>query len=104
MFGADVQSPACPPGRWLRARSKPQMHYVEIAGVSRPLSRLALGTMMFSKVAEPEAFDVLDAFYERGGNTFDTAHIYGMGACERALGRWIAQHGVRDKVVIIDKG
>src|SRR3712207_3780140 len=98
MFGADVQSPAYPPGPGLRARSQTQMHYVEIPGVSRPLSRLALGTMLFSKVAEPQAFDVLDAFFERGGNTFDTAHIYGMGACERALGRWVAQHGVRDQV------
>ena len=80
------------------------MHYVDVAGVRKPLSRLALGTILFGAVPEEQAFDVLDTFVERGGNTFDTAHGYGRGACERALGRWMESRGARDRVVVIDKG
>ena len=80
------------------------MHYVNVAGVTPPPSRLALGTVLFVKVPEEQAFEVLDRFVEHGGNTFDTAHIYGTGACERALGGWIARRGNREQVVIIDKG
>jgi 1-deoxyxylulose-5-phosphate synthase len=77
---------------------------INIDGVELPLSRLALGSMLFSTSTDEQAFPILDRFIERGGNTFDTAHIYGMGACERSLGRWIAQRGNRDRIVIIGKG
>ena len=40
----------------------------------------------------------------RGGNAFDTAHIYGGGAYEQLLGRWLKLRNVRDQVVIIGKG
>jgi aryl-alcohol dehydrogenase-like predicted oxidoreductase len=46
----------------------------------------------------------MDAVYEHGCNTFDTAHIYGGGQSERVLGRWIAARGLRDQAVIITKG
>ncbi|MEJ7654244.1 MAG: hypothetical protein WKH64_13440 [Chloroflexia bacterium] len=29
---------------------------------------------------------MLDDFFERGGNVFDTAYIYAQGECERLLG------------------
>jgi aryl-alcohol dehydrogenase-like predicted oxidoreductase len=80
------------------------MHYVAVAGVKHPLSCLALGSTLFDKASDDQAFEMLDQFVAHGGNTFDTAHIYGAGACERALGRWIAARGNRDTVVIIDKG
>ena len=35
---------------------------------------------------------------------FDTAYIYGGGHIERLLGRWIANRGVREEVVVITKG
>lgn len=80
------------------------MHYVTIQGVDRPLSRLALGTILFGSVSEEQAFDVLDEFVARGGTTFDTAHVYGQGSIERAFGRWVAARGNRDQIVIIGKG
>ncbi len=80
------------------------MHTVAVAGVRLPLSCLALGSTLFAKSSEEQAFEMLDLFVARGGNTFDTAHIYSGGASERALGRWIAARGNRDQVVVIDKG
>ncbi len=51
-----------------------------------------------------EFVDVLDAFFERGGTAFDTAHKYGDGLCDDALGRWMETRGVRDRCVVIGKG
>lgn len=51
-----------------------------------------------------ESFALLDGVYEQGGTTFDTAHVYHNGDCERVLGRWIRERGLRDKVVVIAKG
>jgi aryl-alcohol dehydrogenase-like predicted oxidoreductase len=39
-----------------------------------------------------------------GCTTFDTAHDYGRGDCERTFGRWINERGVRNRVVVIGKG
>jgi aryl-alcohol dehydrogenase-like predicted oxidoreductase len=51
-----------------------------------------------------KGFALLDEIFELGGNTFDTAHHYGHGANERAMGQWVRERGVRDQVVIIGKG
>jgi aryl-alcohol dehydrogenase-like predicted oxidoreductase len=47
---------------------------------------------------------LLDAFIAAGGNAVDTAHVYGNGASERAIGEWLRQSGRRDDLVIISKG
>jgi aryl-alcohol dehydrogenase-like predicted oxidoreductase len=47
---------------------------------------------------------MFDDFFERGGNTFDTAWVYGGGAQERLLGQWIKHREVRDQVVVLVKG
>ena len=60
--------------------------------------------MMMRAGLEDEGFAILDACLEAGLNTFDTAHIYAGGECERVLGRWIKTRGVRDQVVILGKG
>ncbi len=80
------------------------MKYGQIQGVSKPVSRLIQGTVMLNAEIEAENFALLDGVYEAGCNTFDTAHGYGGGDCERVLGRWIQSRGVREKVVILDKG
>ena len=80
------------------------MEYGTVEGVGKPISRLAQGTMML-KMDELEAgFALLDAVYALGCTTFDAAHIYGGGQCERCLGRWIEARGLRDKVVVLTKG
>jgi len=52
----------------------------------------------------PHAAVLFDDFFERGGTCFDTAYIYVGGLSERLLGRWIANRGVREQVVILDTG
>src|SRR5690606_11200485 len=48
---------------------------------------------------------LLDAFYERGGNLFDTAWQYGGGKSEKFFGEWHRSRGVkRDSYVLIGKG
>lgn len=81
-----------------------KMRYGRVAGVDKPVSILAQGTLYFTESSEREAYAVYDAAFARGCNTFDTAHVYGSGQCERVLGRWIASRGIRDEVVILDKG
>ena len=45
-----------------------------------------------------------DAFFEGGGNCFDTAFIYSDGRSEALLGEWMAARGVRDELVVLSKG
>ena len=82
------------------------MRYGDIPGVGR-CSRLVLGTMAFSPDRMEQASGLLDLFLALGGNTLDTAHNYGgewEGRSERAIGRWLAERGTRDRVIIVDKG
>jgi aryl-alcohol dehydrogenase-like predicted oxidoreductase len=73
--------------------------------LGRSLSRLALGTLWFSPEYRSDVYALLDAWVEIGGNTIDTAHVYGDGDAERALGQWLrARPGVRERLVIISKG
>ena len=76
-----------------------------IHGVNKPVSRVVLGAM----VAEgpetlPKALGVFDAYFEHGGNTFDTAYTYANGASDEALGYWLETRGVRGSCVVIGKG
>ena len=92
------------------------MKYGKIDGIGKPVARLVCGTMVITdeEEARPKgpwgdlnrelSFALLDAVVAGGGNTFDTAHIYGGGRMESLLGAWIANRGVRDEVVVIGKG
>ena len=80
------------------------MIYGHVQGVDKPVSRLVQGTMMVSSRELEQSFALLDAVYELGCNTFDTAHVYGGGDNERTVGRWVNERGLRQKVVIIGKG
>jgi len=46
----------------------------------------------------------LDQAFHEGCTVMDTAPIYGLGASEKGLGRWIQLRRNRDQVVIITKG
>ena len=80
------------------------MNYGSVPGIDKPISRLVQGTIMVDGTDEGKEFALLDAIFEMGCTTFDTAHVYGNGANERALGRWLAARGNRDQVVLIGKG
>ncbi len=78
------------------------MKYGNIAGLEKRVSRLVMGVDNQSNL--PQAAVMFDDFFERGGNAFDTAWVYGGGLHERLLGQWINARKVRDQVVIIAKG
>lgn len=80
------------------------MQYGKVLGIDKPVSRLVQGTVMVNSKELDRSFALLDAVLALGGNTFDTAHVYGNGDNERTVGRWVNDRQVREKVVIIAKG
>jgi aryl-alcohol dehydrogenase-like predicted oxidoreductase len=78
------------------------MKYGNLPGVTKPVSRLVQGVGRARSLGEPAGFELLDSFFEKGCNVFDTARVY--GASDRFLGSWIADRGIRDRVVILGKG
>jgi aryl-alcohol dehydrogenase-like predicted oxidoreductase len=55
--------------------------------------------------SKPEAFALMDAAWDAGITTFDTADAYGGGSSEMFIGEWLATKGaaVRDRIVIATK-
>jgi|TARA_B100000524_G_C23552501_1_gene335332 aryl-alcohol dehydrogenase-like predicted oxidoreductase len=84
----------------------PQVRYGRIPGVEKPVSRVIYGTLFLHLAGdEPATFKLLDDIWATGCNTFDCAGIYGGGACEDLLGRWMESRRIgREEVVIISKG
>lgn len=74
---------------------------------------MALGTMYFgTKLDEPVARDVLDAYVEAGGQWIDTANCYSFwasfdgshGQSEAVIGSWLADRpGTRENVLLSTK-
>ncbi|WP_182048003.1 aldo/keto reductase [Curtobacterium sp. ME26] len=89
-------------GRPLHVRDDAPMRYGEVPGVGKRMSRLVMGVDNQPDLAHASA--IFDMFFEQGGNVFDTGYIYGGGVLEGRLGRWIANRGIRDDVVVITKG
>jgi aryl-alcohol dehydrogenase-like predicted oxidoreductase len=75
---------------------------IEISGVEKPMSRLVLGCD--NKETWEEGAPIWDHWLAKGANAFDTAHIYGGGKHEKALGDWIARRRVAKDVVVVVKG
>ena len=80
------------------------MNYGTIAGIDKKISRVVQGTIMCKTSEQDYVNELLDACLAAGINTFDTAHGYGAGECERSVGAWIHSRGVREQVVILGKG
>jgi len=75
----------------------------QIPGISKPASVVALGFEFFTNFASASL--TLDAFYEAGGNLFDTAYVYGGGKTEAIFGDWHTSRNVpREEIVLIGKG
>lgn len=88
--------------RPLAVRPDAPMTYGEIAGIAKRVSRLVMG--VDNQRTMPHAAVMFDDFFEHGGTAFDTAWLYAGGLCERVLGQWVRDRGVREQVVILDKG
>jgi predicted dehydrogenase/aryl-alcohol dehydrogenase-like predicted oxidoreductase len=86
----------------LAVRKGSHMPTGKLAGLDKPVSRLVMG--VDNQNTMPHAAVMFDEFFECGGNAFDTAYVYGGGVCEKMLGQWVRNRGIRDKVVILDKG
>lgn len=84
------------------ARNGTRIPKRQVPGVAKPSSVLALGFEDFRTFSSGAI--LLDAFFEAGGNLFDTAFIYGGGYTEKLFGEWQRNRGTRDEAVVIGKG
>ena len=82
-------------------------HYRTLGRSGLVVSPLALGTMTFGQSVygadEATSRAIFDAYRGGGGNFVDTADIYSGGESEMLLGRFIANAGVRDEMVLATK-
>ena len=68
--------------------------------LNRGVSIVGLGTMVFRTAPRQDAFEMLDAWREAGGNLLDAAEVYGS---EPALADWFEARGNRDEIVLLNK-
>lgn len=82
-------------------------HYRTLGRSGLVVSPLALGTMTFGTgrwgADEDASRAVFRAYLEAGGNFVDTADIYAGGTSEEMVGRFIAETGARDQMVLATK-
>ena len=87
-----------------------------LGGSGTSITRVILGCGNFGGIGsspaffgrgtpKDEAFRLMDAAWDRGITTFDTADAYGGGRSETFIGEWLATKGadVRDRIVIATK-
>lgn len=87
------------------------MEYRNLGRTGLKVSELCLGTMQFGWTTDEEnAFAVMDAFLEAGGNFLDTADIYSNwapgnpgGVAETIIGKWMRERGNRHQIVLATK-
>lgn len=78
------------------------MEYRKLGNSGLSVSALILGTMgLGTETPEEEAFGILDAFLDAGGNMIDTADAYGGGASEQLIGRWRASRPDKTRCVAV---
>lgn len=80
------------------------MRYRLLGRTGLQVSQLAFGTMSFGGDAdEPTAGALYARCREAGINLFDCANVYNGGRAERILGKLVAEHGDRERVLITTK-
>lgn len=75
------------------------------------VSKICLGTMTWGRQnTEQDAFEQMDYALDQGVNFFDTAELYPVpavrelyGVTEEIIGKWLADRGKRDSVVLASK-
>ena len=100
-YALPAEGPAAAPLRGVIAAAA-RMPRRQVAGLAKAVSKLVLGCDNQQRYSD--AATIWDAWFEAGGNAFDTAFIYGNGAIERMLGRWLTARGARDEAVLVCKG
>ena len=84
------------------------MEYADLGNSGIHVSRVGLGTWaiggwMWGGTDEAASIETIRHAVELGVNFIDTAAVYGMGRSEEIVGRAIADHGLRDRVVLATK-
>lgn len=72
------------------------------------VSRIALGAMTFGNdwgwgSDEETAREIFNTYIDLGGNFIDTADLYTNGTSESWVGKFVAERGLRDRVIITTK-
>lgn len=80
------------------------MRSIKIKNIEEPIAELILGTDYFNLDNMEKIHEVMEAFIKIGGNTIDTAFVYGRGKSEQAIGKWLEENKRRDDIVILTKG
>ena len=88
--------------------SKSLDSYVTLGRSGLRVSPLCLGTMTFGNEwgwgsEEEVARTVFDNYIEAGGNFIDTANVYTEGHSEELVGKFIADRGLRERLVLATK-
>jgi aryl-alcohol dehydrogenase-like predicted oxidoreductase len=90
------------------------MDYTHLGRTGVKVSRIVLGTMELGwKIDEADSFRIMDEALDAGINLLDTADVYGgpqspemekgYGISEETIGRWLAQGGRRNRIVLATK-
>ncbi len=86
-------------GRREQPSPAPESSDPRFPGLDKPMSRLIVSALGPSPTG---SLTILDDFFERGGNAFDTA--FGYRTADRLLGHWMHSRGVREDCVVVAKG
>jgi aryl-alcohol dehydrogenase-like predicted oxidoreductase len=80
------------------------LEYRQFGQTGLRVSSIGLGCVTFGReIDATTSFDVLDRAVERGVNLFDTAAIYGGGASEEVIGRWLRKRTRVAPIVVATK-
>ncbi|UAB72257.1 aldo/keto reductase [Vibrio sp. SCSIO 43132] len=85
------------------------MKTYSLKSISKPVSAIGLGTMIFHPDTKKRDFSLLNAFVDNGGTYIDTAEVYGAveehGYSEMVIGDWLeASPEIRENIVLATKG
>jgi predicted dehydrogenase/aryl-alcohol dehydrogenase-like predicted oxidoreductase len=80
---------------------RPEMRFGRVQGLDRDVSVMVMGCDNKNSLAE--AAPVWDHWIEVGGNTFDTAWVYGRKK-QQIMGQWLKNRGLTEYVNLICKG
>lgn len=83
------------------------MRYTELISARDKLllSRLIFGTgSLGSSICYENAAILLDYYRAKGGTAIDTARMYGNGASEETIGRYLTLSGCRNHIILSTKG
>jgi aryl-alcohol dehydrogenase-like predicted oxidoreductase len=80
------------------------LEYRKLGRTELPVSSIGLGCVTFGREIDGDtSFQVLDRAISRGVNLLDTAAVYGDGASETILGKWLRHRRARAGIVVATK-